>query len=469
LLLDLQAAAGHLPGPLHGRLTDALREAIREGRLRAGSLLPSSRVLAAELGCSRWVVTQAYAQLAAEGYLDGQIGSGTRVRMTGAETPASGAVPAPSGPARTAIDLAPGLPDLRAFPVTRWVTAVRAAAAAMPVADLGYPDPAGHPVLRDVLSGYLTRVRGARANPAHLTVCGSVRAGIARLCGALREVGCQAIAVENPGWHRLREQIASSGLTVVPVPVDDQGLRADLLDQHPEAGAVVVSPAHQFPVGTVLSAPRRAALLAWARRTGGLIIEDDYDAEYRYDRRPVGALQGADPGAVALLGSVSKTLSPALGIGWMVTPPRWTALLRSAHMAAPPVLDQLAFAEFTRAGSYDRHLRAGRQRYRQRRDALVRALAAELPQARVAGASAGLHLVALLDGLDAGAIQRRALALGVRVANLDTYRAGTGFGGEPGLVLGYGNLADHQLGAAVSLLAQAVITSSGASPGTAFV
>ena len=450
MLLDL-----HQGGPLHARLTDALREAIRDGRLRAGSRLPSSRDMSAELGCSRWVVTEAYGQLAAEGYLDGQIGSGTRVRMTAA--PAHVAPPERARDLPPPIDLAPGLPDLRAFPVTRWVAAVRAAAAAMPVADLGYPDPAGHPVLRDVLGGYLTRVRGAQADPADLTVCGSVREGITRLCGALRDQGCRAVAVENPGWHRVREQIAGAGLAVVPVPVDDQGLRADVLDQYPEAGAVVVSPAHQFPVGTVLSAPRRAALLAWARRTGGLIIEDDYDAEYRYDRRPVGALQGADPGAVALLGSVSKTLSPALGIGWMVTPPRWTARVRAAQITAPPVLDQLAFAEFTRAGSYDRHLRAGRQRYRQRRDALVRALTVVMPGVHVAGASAGLHLVALLGagaGADAAAVQRRALALGVRVANLDTYRAGDT--GEPGLVLGYGNLADHQIRTAVSLLTQAI-------------
>ncbi|HXL90059.1 MAG TPA: GntR family transcriptional regulator [Streptosporangiaceae bacterium] len=194
MLLNLRA-----DGPLHARLTDAVREAIRDGRVHAGSRLPSSRSMAAELGCSRWVVTEAYGQLAAEGYLDGQTGSGTRVRMDG--VPAAAAAPARAGAANAAIDLAPGLPDLRAFPVTRWVAAVRAAAAAMPVADLGYPEQAGHPVLRDVLSGYLTRVRGARANPADLTVCASVREGIARLCAALREAGRRAVAVEDPGRH----------------------------------------------------------------------------------------------------------------------------------------------------------------------------------------------------------------------------------------------------------------------------
>jgi GntR family transcriptional regulator/MocR family aminotransferase len=318
LLLDLPAG-----GPLHARLTGALRKAIRDGRLPAGSRLPSSRTMAAELGCSRWVVTEAYGQLAAEGYLDGQTGSGTRVRLAAA--PAHIAAPARASAAAVTIDLAPGLPDLRAFPVTRWITAVRAAAAALPVADLGYPDQAGHPLLREVLSGYLTRVRGARADPANLTVCGSVREGIARLCAALRAAGCHAVAVEDPGWHRLREQIAASGLTVVPVPVDDQGLRADLLDRHPEVGAVVVSPAHQFPVGTVLSAPRRAALLAWARRTGALIIEDDYDAEYRYDRRPVGAPHGAPPppvGGAPPCGAPTPALSPCSARSARPCPPR---------------------------------------------------------------------------------------------------------------------------------------------------
>jgi GntR family transcriptional regulator/MocR family aminotransferase len=466
LLVDVHGKSG----PLYVRLTDALREAIRDGRLGADGRLPSSRLLAADLGCSRWVVTQAYGQLAAEGYLDGRIGSGTRVRL-GAITsavrapaptkaPAKITATAPAIEPRTGavIDLAPGLPDLRAFPVSRWVAAVRTTAAALPAADLGYLDPAGHQALRGVLSSYLARVRGARADPGNLTVTSSVRAGVARLCQVLREAGCRAVAVEDPGWHRLREQVAAAGLTVVPVPVDEQGLRADRLDHHPEVGAVMVSPAHQFPVGTVLSAPRRAALLAWAHRAGGLIIEDDYDAEYRYDRRPVGALQGADPRVVVLLGSVSKTLSPALGIGWLVTPPQWTARLRSAPAGAPPVLDQLALAEFIRAGSYDRHLRAGRQRYRQRRDALVRALNEQLPGVRVTGASAGLHLVAgLAAGLDADAIQQRALGLGVRTANLDTYRF-AGHGGDPGLVLGYGNLADHQVRDAATLLARALIS-----------
>ena len=229
-------------------------------------------------------------------------------------------------------------------------------------------------------------------------------------------------------------------------------MRADLTG---DVGAVIVTPAHQFPAGVVLSAQRRTALLDWARRTGGLIIEDDYDAEYRYDRRPVTAMQGAGPSHVALVGSVSKILSPALRIGWVVSPPAWTSALREPPAAPPPVLDQLAFASFMRSGSYDRHLRAGRKRYQARRDNLVAALTASIPEATVSGAAAGLHLLlGLGTEADSGAVRSHALKLGVRVANLDRYRCVE----QPwqGLVLGYGNLADHQVSEGVALLAAAI-------------
>jgi GntR family transcriptional regulator / MocR family aminotransferase len=451
-------------GPLHDRLARALREAIRGARLPVGAMLPPSRVLAAQLGCSRWVVTEAYAQLAAAGYVEGKIGSGTRVRASGTAHGLTGEQAAPrQAAARQAaprqaggrIDMAPGLPDLRAFPVTRWTAAVRSAAGTLSHADLGYPDPAGHRTLREVLAEYLTRARGAQADPDHLTICGSATDGIGRICRALARAGRRRIAVEDPGWHRAREVAQAAGLTIVPVPVDDQGIRADLLDH---ADALITTPAHQFPAGVVLSAQRRVMLLDWARRTGGLIIEDDYDAEYRYDRRPVGTLQGAGADHVALLGSVSKTLSPALGIGWIASPPSWTAALREAPAAPPPVLDQLAFAAFVRAGSYDRHLRAGRQSYRGRRDALVRALALRLPEAEVSGVAAGLHLLLGLGAFPGAAavdIRERAFRLGVRVATLDRYRCGE-VTGVPSLVLGYGNLADHHVEEGAALLAAAI-------------
>jgi len=454
-------------GPLHARVSGALREAIRDGRLPAGSALPPSRVLAESLGCSRWVVTEAYAQLVAEGYLAARVGSGTRVRPLGPA--AAGRPPPPAPPARAPrIDLAPGLPDLRAFPLGRWVSTLRSVAATLPYAELGYPDPVGHPRLRQVLAGYLERVRGARVDPAQVTVCRGVADGTGRLCRALRAAGIGALAVEDPGWHRLRAAATAAGLRIVPVGVDASGLRVGDLDRDPAVRAVLVSPTHQFPTGVVLSAERRAALLAWARRVDGLILEDDYDAEFRYDRRPVGTMQGTDPSRVVLLGSLSKTLSPALGIGWTVTPPAWTGPLRAATGPGtwPATLDQLTFAAFLQSGAYDRHLRAARKRYRLRRDRLVRALAERLPGLRPLGVAAGLHLLVHLDAtVDHAGVVGRAAAAGVRVADLATYRVRDDATG-PGLVLGYGNLADHQVEEAVALLAAAV-TGPAQRPGSA--
>jgi GntR family transcriptional regulator/MocR family aminotransferase len=450
------------PGPLHARLSGALREAIRDRRLPAGSALPPSRVLAEDLGCSRWVVTEAYAQLAAEGYLEARVGSGTRVRPLGEDE--AGRPRAEAAPARAPrIDLAPGLPDLRAFPLARWVGALRSVAATLPYAELGYPDPAGHPRLRQLLAQYLARVRGAHPDPAQVTICRGVADGTGRLGRALRAAGVTAVAVEDPGWHRLRQAVAAAGLQVVPVPVDAEGLRVGDLEDRPGVRAVIVGPTHQFPTGVVLSPARRAALLAWAHRVDGLILEDDYDAEFRYDRRPVGTMQGTDPSRVALLGSLSKTLSPALGIGWAVTPPAWTGPFRATAgpPAVPSTLDQLTFAAFLQSGAYDRHLRAARKRFRLRRDRLVRGLAEHLPGARLLGVAAGLHLLVRLDGaVDGAAVVARAATAGVRVANLDTYRVGDGAAG-PGLVLGYGNLADGQVEEAVTLLAAAVAEALG--------
>jgi GntR family transcriptional regulator/MocR family aminotransferase len=457
LAWDTLLELGGRPGPLHARLSGALREAIREGRLPAGSALPPSRVLAEDLGCSRWVVTEAYAQLAAEGYLEARVGSGTRVRPLGRGD--AGRPPPRVAPARAPrIDLAPGLADLRSFPLARWAAALRSVATTLPHTELGYPDPAGHPRLRHVLARYLARVRGAHPDPAQVTICRGVTDGTGRLCRALRAAGVTAVAVEDPGWHRLREAATAAGLRLVPVPVDGEGLRVGDLGDHPEVRAVIVGPTHQFPTGVVLSPARRAALLAWARRVDGLILEDDYDAEFRYDRRPVGTVQGTDPSRVALLGSLSKTLSPALGIGWAVTPPAWTGAFRDTlgPPAVPSTLDQLTFAAFLEAGAYDRHLRAARRRFRLRRDRLVRALAERLPGTRLLGVAAGLHLLVRLDGaVDGAAVVARAEAAGVRVANLDTYRVRAD-AAAPGLVLGYGNLADGQIEEAVTLLAAAV-------------
>ncbi|GAB3897009.1 PLP-dependent aminotransferase family protein [Kibdelosporangium lantanae] len=373
------------PGAQHEQLARALRAAIRDGVVPPGAALPPSRRLAEDLSCSRWVVTQAYAQLIAEGYLVGRTGSATRVRETG---PSDTARPPTPDPAPPRYDLAPGVPDLRAFPRQRWIDAARQVLATMPHTDLGVPPTGGHPRLRAVLAGYLRRVRGAVTED--VMICSGVTDGIYRVARALKTGG---IAVEDPGWPRVWRAIESAGPRSVPVPVDDDGLRVDLIP----AGvrAVVVTPAHHFPTGVVLSPARRAELLAWADANDGLVLEDDYDAEFRYDRRPVGTMQGLAPRRVVLLGSVSKTLSPALGIGWCVIPPQWTHEVTAANPTAPapPVLDQLTLAEFITTGAYDRHLRTTRLKYRARRDALLTAL----PNARISGAAAGLHLLLHLD------------------------------------------------------------------------
>lgn len=477
-LLDVDVVG---PGPLHERLTRALRQAIRDGRLPPGSALPPSRTLATDLGCSRWVVTQAYGQLVAEGYLTARTGSATRVRTPGptggsgwangpagsraalgagsdpaATHPHTSANPAPSG--RTfRLDLAPGLPDLRAFPRRRWVEAVRSQLATLPYTELGYPPEGGCARFRCVMADYLRRCRGAQVDSVDVTCCAGVSDGVARLARCLLDAGVRRIAVEDPGWTRLRHTLERVGLETVGVAIDDKGIRVDELASF-DVRVVLVTPAHQFPTGVVLAPERRAALLAWAREADGLVLEDDYDAEFRYDRRPVGTLQGTDPERVALFGSLSKTLSPAVGLGWMVTPPRWTRALRTseAGLAMPPVLDQLTFATFVESGDYDRHLRSLRQRYRRRRDALVAAIQARLPECALAGVAAGLHVVLQLPPpTSAAAVVRNAADAGVRVADLDSYRVRPD-PTSPGLVLGYGNLPDSAVDEAVRLLAKAI-------------
>jgi GntR family transcriptional regulator/MocR family aminotransferase len=444
-LLDI----GPERGRLHDRLALALRTVIRDGRLSEGAALPPSRALAEELGCSRWVVTEAYGQLVAEGYLAARVGSATRVSWAPDATPPPPARAA-SEPPPIRYDLAPGLPDLRAFPRRRWADAVRAVTGSAVHYDLGLPDPAGHAVLRTTVAQYLRRARGADAG--HVFVCAGITDGLVRTCRALRATGIADLAVEEPGWGRLRDAATSAGLRVHPVPVDHDGLCVDDLARTP-ARAVVVGAAHQFPTGAVLSPDRRAGLVRWAREVDGYVIEDDYDAEFRYDHHPVAVMQGMDPSRVFLLGSVSKTLSPALGLGWLVAPAVLTPALREANLvaAAPPVLDQLALATFIDRGWYDAHLRAARRRFRTRRDLLVRTLGDQVPEGRVAGTAAGLHvLLHLPDGTDTRRVVLAAAAAGLSLSDLDDYR--TKRTADRALVLGYGNIGDTEIPPAVTLL-----------------
>ncbi len=435
--------------PLHEQLERRLREDIQAGRLAPGTALPSTRGLAAALGVSRGVVTEAYGQLASEGYLS--IRQGAPVRVAAAVQRQRPREPARSLLPAFAYDLRPGVPDLAGFPADAWLRSIRAAVRAAPFAALGEPDPRGVPELRETLAAQLARVRGAAADPEHVVVCGGFRAGFSALCRWLRTQGADRVAVEDPGWHPHRLAIEQAGLEVVPVPVDEQGLRVDALDA---VRVVVVTPGHQFPTGAVLSRERRAALVEWAAAHEALIVEDDYDSELS-DQRP-GALQGLAPERVVLIGSLSKRLAPGLRLGWMLSPSWLTWAITSGQAieaAGGDVIAQLALRDFLERGELERHLRRMRSRYAARRATLLEALR-RLPEVRVRETPpAGLFVLADCDG-DEAAIIARAAQAGVGLEGLGLHRFEPG--GPGGLVLGYGALAEPALERAVDLLSAAV-------------
>jgi GntR family transcriptional regulator/MocR family aminotransferase len=427
------------------RLAGEVRASVRSGTLRAGTRLPASRTLAGDLGVSRGVVVRAYELLAAEGYLVSRQGSGTTVAAV-----AGGVEHPPAAPARPVSN--PGLPSGDTFPRAAWARCGARALARLTDDDLGYGDPAGLPRLREELARYLGRVRSVLAPPERIVVVNGFAQASRLVADVLRAGGEPRIGVEDPGSVGLREQLTAGGLTCVPIPVDGGGLCVEALAAS-GVRAVVVTPAHQFPTGTVLVPERRHALLRWARDAGGLVVEDDYDAEFRYDRTPVGALQGLGPDVVLYGGSVSKTLAPGLRLGWMVVPPHLVTAYREAKYTADlscGVLDQATLAEFLARGEMDRHIRRMAVEYRRRRDALAAAAAAHLPGWSVAGTAAGLHLVLHpRDGDD------EALAAAARNAGLDARPLSGYCVAEPrqGLVVGYGHQPAADLTRAVRALA----------------
>jgi GntR family transcriptional regulator/MocR family aminotransferase len=457
---ELLVAVGRGVGePLRAQLEHGLRAAIRQGRLKPGTRLPSSRALATDLGLSRGLVVEAYAQLTGEGYLEARQGSGTRVAAYArrAQSPRR-ARPDPARAGTPRIDFRPGSPDLAGFPRNAWAAALRRATMQARPATLGYPDPRGAAELRGALAAYLGRVRGVDAEAGGILVTSGFAQGLALLARVLPARYGRAIGVEEPGSPGAVEQVDRAGLQPLPIGVDDLGVRVDRLAAG-DARLVLVTPAHQFPSGVVLGPRRRAELLDWAAARGGLIIEDDYDAEFRYDREPVGALQGLAPDLVVYGGSLSKTLAPALRLGWLVPPRRLLEPLAEAKYEADlgcPTLEQLAFADLLASGAYDRHLRGARGRHRRRRDALVRALAKHAPGLRVRGTAAGLHAVVELPaGTDEQALVRQAAAAGVGFHGLGGFHL-AGSAPAPGLVLGYGSLSEGEITAGVRLLASLV-------------
>jgi GntR family transcriptional regulator / MocR family aminotransferase len=453
LHLDLSAAPGR---SLRARTEHALREAVRSGRLAPGTRLPATRALAVELGVSRGVVVDAYAQLAAEGYLHTRRGGGTTVAEA---APATEAMPAPvipdgraGGPALR-YDLQPSLPAIDGFPRAAWQTALGRVLRELPDARMGYGHLQGEPELRAALAASLARTRGLRTTAANVVITNGTRHGTLPLLWRLLAArGVRRVGIEDPGWRRLHQTLAEAGLEAVPVPVDDDGLDPDGLRRQ-RLDAIAVTPAHQYPTGAVLAADRRATLVAWARERGAFLLEDDYDAEFRYDRQPIGSLQGLAPDLVAYCGSASKTLAPALRVAWLVLPTALASRLddeRGPFGGAPSTLDQLALADLYERGEIDRHLRRQRLRYRRRRDALLAAVAQRLPHVEVRGAAAGLFAVLLLpDGTDEAAAVAAARARGLGLEGL-------GAGARAGLVIGYANLPEASAPVAVGVLADAL-------------
>src|SRR6516225_7621291 len=458
--------------PLRAQLEASLREAIRGGRLRAGERLPSSRELARELGVSRGMVQDSYGQLLAEGYLTSRTGSATRVAGIGGQPagdrPMAGpAVVSPSAPSPgrhlseppLIADFEPGIPDLSSFPRTDWAWAIKQACTQAASADLGYGDPSGSLVLREVLAGYLRRVRAAAASPARMIISTGFAQGINLVLQALaRQGGVTCVAFEDPGYgsaqadETVRAALAM-GIQVTYVPVDEQGLVVSELAAS-GAQAVVVTPAHQSPTGVVLSPPRRHALTDWARRGGGYVIEDDYDSEFRYDKEPVGALQGLAPDQVFLLGTASKALAPAVRLGWVQAPSALAAAVAAEKEMSDRgscMIDQLALARLLTTGRYDRHLRRMRTVYAARRTALTGAFARHAPGVQLTGLAAGFHAVAPLPpGTDETAVIAAARERRVGLYGIGGYRGNPDAAAPPALVMGFGNVRERAIEPAIA-------------------
>ncbi|MFD5103376.1 MocR-like pyridoxine biosynthesis transcription factor PdxR [Streptomyces albidochromogenes] len=451
LHLELETAG---TGSRRAVLTRALREAIRSGRLAPGTRLPPYRSLAADLGLARNTAADAYAELVAEGWLTARQGSGTRVtRRAAPATPA----PRPRTPprdSRPAYDLVQGRSDPSAFPRAAWLASARRALTAAPHDAFGPGDPRGRVELRQALAEYLARVRGVRADADRIVLC----SGAAHALRLLARVVGGTWAVEAYGLPFHRGLLADEGVRTASVGVDEDGAEVGELSG---PGTVLLTPAHQFPTGGPLHPQRRAAVVDWARAAGGLVVEDDYDGEFRYDRQPVGAVQGLDPEHVVLIGSVSKSLSPTLRIGWMVLPERLTAGVVAAKGEREQwssATEQLTLADFVASGAYDRHVRRMRLRHRRRRDRLVAVLAERAPHVRVTGIAAGLHAVLELPPGTERAVVKAAAWQGLAVEGLSDYRHPdrAARGGREGLVVGYSTPAEHAYAGALDALCRAL-------------
>jgi GntR family transcriptional regulator/MocR family aminotransferase len=445
------------PVTLGAQIEDQLRRAIRDGSLKTGARVPSTRDLARQLAVSRRVVVDAYSQLAAEGYLVLRHGARPKVSEAAVTRAVGSSAPAVSR-AAPRFDLRPSAPDVSYFPRAAWLRALRRAVVEIADPDLLYGDPRGVEALRAALAEYLGRVRGVVADPARVVVTSGYSQGQGVVCRVLAARGAKRIAFEDPSHPEQRRIATVAGLEIVPVAVDDAGVRIDELERA-DVDALVLTPAHQHPTGAVLAGDRRPLVLEWLRERDAIAIEDDYDAEYRYDRAAVGALQGLEPDRIVYAGSVSKTLAPALRLGWLVVPEHLLGAVTDEKDLADcgtARIEQQAFASFLARGDLDRHLRRMRTEYRRRRDLLVEALGDALPGATIRGIAAGLHATVELPGdYDERAILERAHVRRIDLTTMGDFWIEPG-GGPTTLLVGYGQLPEPAVRAAVSELAEVV-------------
>jgi len=452
-------------GRVRDSVTDAIRHAIRSGRLEPGARLPSSRALATDLGVARNTVARAYAELITEGWLTSQHGSSTLVSDRAADIAGSVATPPRRRPSRRLDhDLRPGQPDLSSFPRAEWSRAVKRALDAAPSDAFGYTDPYGRPELRRALAQYLARARGVLARPCNIVVCSGAAEGLNLVAGALAGEGVRAVAVEEFGLPTQWASLSRAGIKSLSLAVDSDGAEVAALEDMPGVGGLLLTASHQFPLGATLHADRRAAVIDWARRTGGVIIEDDYDGEFRYERVPVGALQGSDPEHVIYMGTVSKSLAPGLRLGWLVLPERLVeavARQKGETEETSGFVDQLTMAEFIVSGSYDRHIRKMRAQYSRRREQLVAAIARSSPKSTVAGAQAGLHVMLELAGGEESELSRQLAWRRLGVMGLDQFRHPDTSSKRDGLVIGYASPAPSAWSAALEALLHLLHAESG--------
>lgn len=459
LILNLDQDLGRRAG-----LEVALRDAIRNGRLPAGATLPSTRSLAKDHGLARATVVEAYEQLTVEGYLRSRQGSGTVVADLG---PAEPAHDEQERALQTfTADFRPGVPDVGAFPRSSWLGSVRRVLREAPEAAFRYGDPLGTAELRTVLAQYLGRTRAVAAAPAAVSVFGGVTSAIGFVGEALRRRGLSTVGVEDPGHPWLRQVLETVGAEVVPIPIDDEGLDVSALDAS-GAAAVLTCPAHQYPLGVTMSADRRSELVDWARSRDGLVIEDDYDGHYRYDRKPIGSLQGLDPERVLYVGTLSKSLSPVLRLAWLVVPPWFRDDLAAVkhRRAGVSGIDQLALADFIDRGELDRQIRTTRATYNRRRLQVTEQVGEAAPWLTLPRPQSGLHVTALAEDhtVDTSAAVRAAAERSIGLIDLHPHWMGPA--NRAGFVLGYSRPSTHRFPEALDRLTEFLASIDPGEPG----